>query len=90
MGGSGRTDETCIKILVDEGPESRELNQRQSVESSQRWRGTFFKVDLQVVVAMRGKFRGLCLTEHICIIVILQRDNVQVQWSRGGGRTSLC
>jgi len=29
MGGSGRTDETCIKILIDERSESRELNRRQ-------------------------------------------------------------
>jgi len=29
MGGGGRTDETCIKILVDEGLESGELNRRQ-------------------------------------------------------------
>jgi len=29
MGGSSRTDETCIKILIDEGPEGGELNWRQ-------------------------------------------------------------
>jgi len=29
MGGSGRVDETCSEILIDEGPEHRELDRRQ-------------------------------------------------------------
>jgi len=73
MRGSSRADETCIEILVDECPEG--------IKGSQGWQSTFFKLDLQIIVVMWGKFRGLRLAEHICIVVIFWRNNVQVQWS---------
>ena len=74
MGGSGGADKSGTEIFVYESPESRELNRRQRVECSQGWGSAFFKVDLQIIVVMWWEFRGLRLTEYICIVAILQRD----------------
>ena len=61
MGGSSGADKSSAKIFVYEGPESRELDWRQQVECSQRWGSAFFKVDLQIVVAMGGSSEAFAL-----------------------------
>ena len=61
MGGSGGADKSDTEIFVYESPESRELNRRQRVECSQGWGSAFFKVDLQIVVAMGGSSEAFTL-----------------------------
>ena len=74
MGGSSGADKSSAEIFIYEGLESRELDWRQQVECSQGWESAFFKVDLQIVVAMWWEFKGFCLTEYIHVVAILQRD----------------
>ena len=61
MGGSSGADKSGAEIFIYEGPESRELDQRQQVECSQRRGSAFFKVDLQIVVAMGGSSEAFAL-----------------------------
>ena len=58
MGGSSGADKSSVKIFIYEGPESGKLDRRQQVECSQGWGSAFFKVDLQIIVAMWWEFRG--------------------------------
>ena len=74
MRGSSGADKSSAEIFVYEGLESRELDQRQRVECSQGWGSAFFKVNLQIIVAMRWEFRGFHLTEYIHVVAILWRD----------------
>ena len=74
MGGSSGADKSGAEIFIYESLESRQLDWRQQVECSQRQGSAFFKVNLQIVVVMWWEFRGFCLAEYICVVMILQRN----------------
>ena len=91
VGGGSLADEAVGDVLVDESPKGLELGGREGVDGTERRRGSFLQVYLEVEVTMWRQLCSFRLGEDISELVIISGDGGEI-WRRcrlSGGSTEL-
>lgn len=71
MSGFGRVDETGLQVLIDEFPEGGKFRRREGVDVTERRYRVVLRLNLEIVLAMRGEIEGTLLAEDVGKLTVL-------------------